>query len=248
MKTLTCREHGGTFQVTPGRGRPPTRCGGKWEVCSRADDPQMRAVRDMQEHAGITKARKTASPEHSARVAPDEERIRQAEKPSEPAKVPNRSVAEAMAAKAALEVQGWLCKGRGYVDEDKGQGAELMATRGEELLVMHWLDGRCINQEYTLWREKPSANAKPAHSLGFDPDECTDREIIRALSGSKVTWWNALGQFETTGVVDPEKIRIEHLYNGRGDETPGDRIIHFIDRAGGGFRAFKLAALLKVGS
>ena len=107
-------------------------------------------------------------------------------------------------------------------------------------------DGQCVSQEYSLWSDKPSANNKPAGSLTFDPDECTDRELIRALAGCKVTWWNKLGQFEQTAIVDAGKIQIEHLYNSIGDETPGDRIIKFIDKGNGGFKAFRLGALLKV--
>lgn len=239
MKTLTCREHGGTFSVTPGRGRPPTRCGGKWDACSRAE---------------------------SFAIPPSEgsDPIVPAKPPSEQYKhAMNESVSLAMAAKERLQAQGWLCKGRAWITEPTDSlafpngstmaggrwgCAEVTATRGDETLFMVWAGGELKQQDYSLWHEKPSANNKPRGSLTFDPDECTDKELIRALAGCKITWWNTLGQFEMSGIIDPVKIRIEHIYNGKGDETPGDRIIHFNDRdTGGGFRAIKLAALLKVG-
>lgn len=242
MKTLTCREHGGTFQVVPARGRPPTRCGGKWSVCSRY--PEGRMVDPAPTH--------TSKLDRSSRRAPDEERIRQAEGTLfMPAKrleggLANPSLAPAMAARDRLQPLGWTCNGRAWL-EDHHAFASLIATRDEELIVMHWNDGQLIRQDYELWHEQPSANGKPRGSLTFDPDECTDRELIQALSGMKVTWWNVLGQKEETAVVDQTRIEIVHAYNGMGDETPGDRIIKFSDHAGTGFRAFRVGALLKVG-
>lgn len=240
MKTLQCRLHGGTFQVVPKRGRPPTNCGGTHGVCSRYPAEQ-RKVDDLQEHAGISKRRQRVAPvaDEVGFRKPDES------KPEAP-KAANPSASMAMAAKERLEPLGWLCKGRAFSD-DEGYHAEVMATRDEELLNLQWTDGMLVSQVYSLWYEKPSANGKPKGNLSFDPDECTDRELVRALSGMKVTWWNVLGQKEESGVIGANKIKIEHAYNGIGDEMPGDRIVHFTDHAGTGYRAFRVGALLEVG-
>jgi hypothetical protein len=147
-----------------------------------------------------------------------------------------------MAAKEKLEALDWVVSGNA-----KGESAGLTAVRGEEMITMLWLEGRCIDQQYSLWSEMPAENGKPADKLTFDPDECTDRELVRALSGMKVTWWNKLGAYEETAIIDPQRIQVEHSYSGIGDESPGDRIVKFIDKGGQGFRAFRVAALLKVG-
>lgn len=240
MVTIQCRDHGGTFQFQPQRGRRPVRCKPE-NPCSRQmdDNASQKAdayiAKEMQ-NSPIGQAafkRAQATPEIVSRAVARIE-----------AGIPRNP---ALPAKARLEEQGWLCTGRGWTDEDGGVGVELTAVRGDELLVMHWLDGVCTDQDYSLWSEKPSANAKPAGKLTFDPDECTDRELVRALAGCKVTWWNVLGQKEEEATIAPESMKIEHAYNGRGDETPGDRIVKFIERGGAGYRAFRVAALLKVG-
>lgn len=270
MKTLTCREHGGTFQVVPSRGRPPVKCGGKHPACSRAGNADKltpaeqetvqavsklaRAVRKLTPEQSMDRARRdSAAIRGSSKTAPDEERIRAAESNSEPRKPANPSVAEAMKAKAFLEPLGWKCNGRGFIftpnpEVGEQQHAELTAVRGSELLVLYWVDGECLHQDYTLWNvDKPSDNSKPADRLSFNVDECTDRELIRALSGMKVTWWNRLGQKEETAVIEATRIEIVHAYDGKGDEMPGDRIVKFSDRSGTGFRAFRVGALLEVG-
>lgn len=219
MVTIQCRDHGGTFQIQPKRGRRPVRCNSH-NVCTRgSNEPQATPPQ--------------ATPETVSRAVAKIE-----------AGIPRNP---ALPAKARLEEQGWLCTGRGWTDEDGGVGIELTAVRGDELLVMHWLDGKCTDQDYSLWSEKPSANTKPAGKLTFDPDECTDRELVRALAGCKVTWWNVLGQKEEEATIAPESMKIEHAYNGHGDEQPGDRIVKFIEHGGAGYRAFRVAALLKVG-
>jgi hypothetical protein len=116
------------------------------------------------------------------------------------------------------------------------------------MILMVWVDGTLVQQDYSLWSsDRPRQNGKPAGRLSFDPDECTDRELVRALAGMKCTWWNVLGQKEEEAVIAPDSIKIEHAYNGHGDESPGDRIVKFIEHGGAGFRAFRVAALLKVG-
>lgn len=240
MKTLTCREHGGTFEIQPKRGRPPTICGGAYQLCTKADEHAIPPSRGSDPIMGKrVRVPKLTADESMERAKADSAAIRGAAPQAD-----NPAVASALAARAKLEPQGWACRAK----RTDGGGVAVLATRDEEMLSLVFdAKGACIGENYSLWHEKPSANSKPAGTLGFDPDECTDRELVRILAGSKVTWWNALGQFEMTGVIDPDKVKIEHLYNGKGDETPGDRIIHFIDRNGGGFRAFKMASLLKVG-
>lgn len=158
----------------------------------------------------------------------------------------NPSLAPAKVAKEHLEAQGWTVTGKAWA-EDHHQFASITGARGDETIIMHWNDGQLIAQHYSLWSEVPRENNKPKGALTFDPDECTDRELVRALSGMRVTWWNKLGQLEETAVIGPNKITIEHAYSGTGDETPGDRIVKFTDHSGAGFRAFRVAALLKVG-
>ncbi len=224
MVTIQCRDHGGTFQIQPKRGRRPVRCNPQ-NTCTRGGiEPQ-------------------ATPQQVAKAVSRVEFSETITRTVDTAKARQ----PALAAKARLEEQGWQCAGRGWVDEDGGVGVELSAVRGDELLVMYWMDGECTLQDYSLWSEKPSANNKPAGKLTFDPDECTDRELVRALAGCKVTWWNVLGQKEEEATIAPESMKIEHAYNGHGDEMPGDRIVKFIEHGGAGYRAFRVAALLKVG-
>lgn len=156
----------------------------------------------------------------------------------------NPSIGPAMEMQKRLMPFGWVCKGAANVAED---WATLICTRGDENLLMKWVNGVCTQQEYIMWHEKPSANGKPDGSLTFNPDECTDRELVRALAGCKVTWWNVLGQREESAVIAKDKVEISHVYNGIGDEQPGDRIVKFVEHGGAGFRAFRVAALLKVG-
>ena len=155
--------------------------------------------------------------------------------------------AEAKAAKERLVALGWDAKGRAWTSDGRCH-AEITATRGDEMLVMTWHDNVLIQQDYSLWSpDVPASNQRPAHKLGFDPDETPDRELVQRLAGMKVTWWNKLAGTQETAIMGKDKIRIEHSYTGIGDETPDDRIIHFCDPSSGGFRAFRVGALLKIG-
>jgi hypothetical protein len=262
MITIQCRDHGGTFQVPPKRGRRPVRCNPQ-NVCTRGgSEPQ---ASPAQVARAVSRVEATASAIKNARMADTAGRRRALEIANDP-EVNARIVAEianpALPAKARLEEQGWLCKGSGRTTDttetlvfpngrqmsgDNFRVVELTAVRDEEMITMVWVDGELIQQDYSLWSEKPSANAKPAGRLTFDPDECTDRELVRALAGCKVTWWNVLGQREEDAVIKHDTIKIEHAYSSHGDEMPGDRIVKFIDHNGEGYRAFRVAALLKVG-
>ena len=124
----------------------------------------------------------------------------------------------------------------------------LTATRGEETISLAWDNtGNLLSQDYHLWSEKPSRNNKPASKLPFDPDEVSDRELVRMLAGVKITWWNVLAGAEETAVVNPQSVKVAHAYDGHGDEQPADRVLTFVATGAGGFRSVRIGALLKVG-
>lgn len=238
-KVITCRTHGGTFRVPIKRGRPPVNCTPenkcrkpKQTVGAVAPRTMERARADSAAIRGTTgKAEVPAKPAEAAPVPPQQQ---------------SPGVRKAFQAKAQLEALGWECKG------SKAEGkAVLTATRGVELLVVTWdlMEGKVITQDYTLWDTTVGTgrNGKPPSKLTFDPEETPDAELVRELSGMKVTWWNSLAQAETSDVVQPGTIKVEHSYESNGDEVYGDRIVKFIGYGGGGFRAFRLAALMKVG-
>jgi len=125
--------------------------------------------------------------------------------------------------------------------------AEVTAVRGSESLVITWNDGKVIRQDYNLWHNRRSLNGMPPYKLKFNPDEMTDRELIRQISGMKVTWWNTLGKTEETYVVSGDKLSIEHFYTSNGEEDTGRRIVKFLDQNGNGYRHFHVEALIKVG-
>lgn len=158
----------------------------------------------------------------------------------------NRSVQVAQAARSELEALGWTAKGRGWSEGDD-MCAELTATRGSETLVLTWRNGNVTSQDYSLWHTKPSRNAMPKRRLKFNPDEMTDGELIRAISGMKVTWWNSLAQSEESYTIGTKTLSVEHSFTANGDEDSARRIVKFVDMNGGGFRHFHVDALLKVG-
>lgn len=166
----------------------------------------------------------------------------------------NPSVNLGRLAKEKLTPLGWNVVGRAWFEvditteepSDRIGFAEITATRGTETLVIRWKDGKLENQVYNLWdEEKPSNNGKPRSRLPFDPDETTDPDLIRFISGQKVTWWNRIAG-STEHAIIGEKVQVEHAFvGGTGDEVA--RIIKFNDKSSGSFRAFHVAALMKVG-
>lgn len=235
LKTLKCREHGGTFQVVPKRGRPPTKCSPE-NVCTRYGKAEKGLAEFVpaSDKPALERARKRLP--KSLTTSPPAEAV------SKPRSEPTASLTQAMAAKSLLEAQGWVCTGKA-----RGQDATITASRGEETLFLGYRDGELLQQNYLLWNtDQPSANGKPASQLTLDPDEMTDSELVRWLSGMRVTWWNRLGK-EEKSVIGSNKITIEHSFAGNGDETPGDRIVKFVDHEDKAFRAFRVAALIKVG-
>lgn len=251
VKRVKCREHDGWFRVVVKPGRPPVRCSednrcdaytpAKRHVVTKenthsAADKRASVVSQLAKHTGLKESQIVITPSESA---------------AETRSPRNRSVPLAQAAKAELEALGWTAKGRGWNDggeEHSGADmAEVTAVRGSESLVITWNDGKVSRQDYNLWHNRRSLNGMPSTKLKFDVNEMTDRELIRAISGMKITWWNSLGKTEECYVVSGDKLSIEHFYASNGDEDTGRRIVKFIDLNGSGYRHFHAEALLKVG-
>ena len=247
MNSYNCRDHGGTFLVQPKRGRPPVRCTEDNPCKPDTRVSKLAKATGLREDqivitSPVKPTRRQLAAERDALEAKDAAERRAAKPPT------NKSVALAQACKAELEALGWTAKGRGWVEESDGAAmAQMTATRGSESLVITWNDGKLASQDYNLWHNRRSLNGMPARKLKFNPDEMTDRELIRAISGMKVTWWNTLGKTEETYVVSGDRLSIEHFYASNGEEDTGRRIVKFLDQNGNGYRHFHAEALLKVG-
>jgi hypothetical protein len=235
-KRFQCRTHGGgIFSMPARRGRPPVRCT-ESHPCDRAEMLQT-SVRDV---PGIGKVAV-----HTLANAP--------ESVHEARSTANDSLPLAMAAKARLEAVGWICKGRAWIDVTSAtvapaeHCAEVTCSRGAETLIIVWVNGVLKRQDYQMESIRPAENGIPANSLNFDPNEMTDGELVRMVRGMKVTWWNTIAGSRETAIVGPNNVAVEHLFVGGGDTDNSKRIIKFLDHSGGGFRAFHVGALLKVG-
>jgi hypothetical protein len=193
--------------------------------------------------AANAKARRKARSESRTDAKTAEPRFRASEE-TKTAHGREKSLGLAQKAKAQLVAQGWEVQGSA-----KGELVTISAHRGEELLSIVWKDGVAIDQNYSLWSvDKPSKNGEvPPHSLPFDPDWAPDSEVAAHLVGMKVTWWNRISGKEEHGVCGHGTISIEHRYDGAGHEIPSERLIKFLDGAGGNFRLIQLGQLLKVG-
>ena len=263
MKKISCRDHkGGVFTVTAKRGRPPVRCTeenpctalrGKEDVSARVLAANT-AVRDYRNPSKPTKkelAAKRAAFEASEREASEQRTATKTAEPkfraTEAVKTSHgreKSLELAQKAKAMLSEQGWEVQGSA-----KGELVTISAHRGEELLSIVWKDGVAIDQNYSLWSvDKPSRNGDvPPHSLPFDPEWATDGEVAAHIVGNKITWWNRISGKEEKGVCGHDTISIEHRFDGAGHEIPSERLIKFLDGAGGNMRLIQLGQLLKVG-
>lgn len=240
---LHCREHGGYFYRQPQRGRTPVRCGGKNELCDQAEGAAKTARAPKGEVS--THDYPSAHEQHTQAL---KRAVKGSEHERRPALDGTKSLEKGRAAKALLEAQGWQATGKAWTTAEGFNWASVTAARGEEMLHIVWRDGIVQDQVYNLWNlDKPSANGRPNAHLPFDPDEIPDAELAKYLVGVKVTWWNKLGQKEDSAVCGKETIKITHIWTGTGDENPGARIIDFIDAEGGGYRAFRLDQLVKVG-
>lgn len=262
LKPLTCRTHGGIFKVERKRGRQPVKCTPD-NKCTRADGEQVtdraetkRVLKDAKSNgASVTVKTEYKKPaetttrrdvNHARKV-----KSRQDRKPQPVVVTQNPSLPLALAAKERLTALGWEVKGKG----GKDGSAAITAVRGEELLTIAWHDGKKTDQQYSIWdTQRPAENGhgKPGTQVKFSMEEISDKELADLLRGQKVTWWNRLGGNQETAVVSAKSIKVEWIFKTdddghREDPTPLDRILTFVDPGGGGYRSFRLGALLKVG-
>ena len=162
---------------------------------------------------------------------------------------PNKCIAPAKEAKRRLVALGWKVECVA-ITEDGTDTATLDGARGDEIIAMRWVDGACVSQQYSMWdQDVPKTNNKPTpkRALPIDVDTASDADVVRALSGMHIEWWNVLGARAENAVVPGTGMQVQHRYSGLGDETPADRVVTFVDRNAGGYRSFRLGALLKIG-
>lgn len=233
LKFYKCKDHGGGQFTIPARvGRPPVRCT-EDNPCSRADVKQ-NELRDK-----VRSLRALADRE--LEKAPAEAAIAES----------NTSLAPAKAAKEKLLALGWTAEGKAGL-YDHGDGwATVTASRGSETLILNWSNGEIVAQDYSLSTDTETVAIQDGgipgrEGLGFDPDELTDRELVDRIRGMKVTWWNSLGGSRVQAVVGT-KVSIEHIFDQGNTYDSTKRLVKFVDREAGGFRAFHVSALLKVG-
>lgn len=262
VRKVICRDHpGGRFVAPPRRGRPPVRCAPEYP-CSAAETAisakkptrkELAAKRDALEAADKAARAprhqpKTVAAKELIAVGTDEGPAATQERVQATIAGREASLAKARKAKAELEARGWTVEGKG-----KGTQAEITAVRDDEMLIMVWDNGTLTAQDYSLWAaDKPRENGMPASELpaGLDLDTMSDRELLAALVGMQVTWWNRLGQRKESAIISTKRVAIEHVYDqdtiARG-AMPSQRIIKFVDVNAGGYKAFQLGALLKIG-
>jgi len=93
-----------------------------------------------------------------------------------------------------------------------------------------------------FFRRKPTEPKRQA--LPFDVRLATDEEVLAALSGKAVTWHNQYREFEEAAVVGVRGGKQPIELRPRAD---GERVLWFCCPEGG-FRAFALSQLTRVGS
>lgn len=234
VRRIKCRAHGGIFTIQVKRGGQPVSCKPEFP-CDRATEETPKQMKERTSPIGNFNV--------SGMAAAVRERAAEAPKPVNP------SLPPAKAAKERLTAVGWVVQGRAWYEDDTSQPgwwAEISASRDQETLVMQWRDGALHAQRYMMEFEKPSQNSYPPNDLHFKPDELSDSELVRMIKGMKVTWWNTIASSKETAVIGGN-VTIEHIFFANGDEDNSKRIVKFIDHGGGGFRAFHVSALLKVG-
>lgn len=268
LKPLTCRTHGGIFKVERRRGRPPVKCTPD-NKCTRANGEQVtdraetkRVIKDAKSNgASVTVKTEYKTQAVNSRAAETASKIknnrarkaktRRDRKPQPVVTVQNPSLPLALAAKERLTALGWQVKGKGGTDG----AAVITAVRGEELLTITWQDGKKTDQQYSIWdtlRPAENGHGQPGTQVKFSMEEISDKELADLIRGQKVTWWNRLGSSQETAVVSAKSIKVEWIFKTdddghHEDPTPLDRILTFVDPSGGGYRSFRLGALLKVG-
>lgn len=252
MKKINCRAHGGKFSIEARRGRPPVRCNDENPCSAVATQPNAKPLRQIASELAqpMRKPTKKELAAKRAELAESDAKARSAGKaapsPTSPVGIRQAALETAKKAKAQLVEQGWDVRG-----EAKGDSVIVSGHRGEELICLTWratINGTTFSQDYSLWSvDKASRNGFiPAHSLPFDPEWVTDKELSAHLVGNKITWWNRISGKEEKGVCGKDTISIEHRFDGAGHEIPSERLIKFIDD-GGPMRLIQLGQLLKVG-
>ncbi len=169
-----------------------------------------------------------------------------AQQPATPLPTENPSLTLAMKTKEALVALGWAVTGKAGGGGEHLAWASISASRGTETLIMNWRDGELVRQEYSLWDAAEDPETLPGRDLDFDPAELTDGELVQLLRGMKVTWWNSLANSAESAIVS-QRLQIEHIFDQGDTHDSSKRIVKFIDHGGGGFRAFHVDALLKIG-
>lgn len=236
LRRKQCRAHSGIFSYHPKKGRQPVSCKPEFP-CDRANEETPTQMKERTSPGGMHDGPDTHP------VARD-----WSQKRPEPLKPANPCLPLAKAAKERLTAVGWVVQGKGALDEH--YWAQITASRDHETLVIRWLavteTDIQVAQEYAMEFEKPSDNGYPDSDLHFKPEELSDSELVRMIKGMKVTWWNTIGGSKETAIIGGN-VTIEHIFYANGDEDNSKRIVKFIDHGGGGFRAFHVSALLKVG-
>lgn len=241
LRRIKCRIHDGIFAIHPKRGRQPVSCKPEYP-CDRADTETPKEMKERTSPIGI--------PEFvPANEKPALERVRQ--RLAEAAKATNPSLPLAKVAKERLTAVGWVVQGRGWLEDNDGMHrpvgmAEITASRDHETLIIQWRDGDLVSQTYAMEFVKPSQNNYPENDLHFNPNELSDSELVRMIKGMKVTWWNTIAGAKESAIAGGN-ITVEHIFFANGNEDDSKRIVKFVDRDAGGFRAFHVSALLKVG-
>lgn len=252
MKRITCRVHGGTFEIVPKRGRPPVNCTDN-NTCTKhprwaPNDEGPIRTRRTPKGAPIPKATvKRENGRTRVETLPESLRapVKAPQSVPEPRSEVPASLAKALEAKGLLEAQGWTCHAKRAADG----GVEFHASRGIERIAM-LIDpnGVVAKQDYSLWdTQKDSANGLPsgARRLPFNPDELSDRELASMLAERTLIWWNRISGKEEKATC-PAKVQITHTFNGHDDEVPADRVITFVDMMGGGYRTLRQGALMRM--
>lgn len=248
LRRKQCRAHGGIFSYHPSRGQQPVSCKPEYP-CDRANMETPHPAHAASDGAYLPSGKFEKPPTRFQGPCPEcggtgghrGTCSHSGLKPTNP------SLPLAKAAKERLTAVGWVVQGRGWID-DAGGHAQITASREHETLSMEWENGAVVSQIYAMEFEKPSTNNYPENDLHFDPAELSDSELVRMIRGMKVTWWNTIGSSRETAIVNPKNVTVEHIFRDEnGDEDNSKRIVKFIDYGGGGFKAFHVAALLRVG-
>jgi hypothetical protein len=187
-----------------------------------------------------------------------------------------KSWGKAVAFRDEVRKLGWMADAGTAPDGAEEDIVEVLASRGDEHLYIAWKAGglqhpvtytietRTIKmrnasqaKQYaartveTASRElgkvatnkafKPKATEPQRSRLPFDPSLATDEEVITALLGKTVAWHNKHREAVETGIMgrDAKRIKIKEVEG-------GERTVEFCC-ASGGFRAFHLSALTRVG-